>query len=1340
MLRKLFIASFALMTLLAPNSAFAQRSYSFNATTLNVDGLPNKIGTITVNPDGKEEEGAKAIGNETRTKGWDIVAMSEDFNFHDDLIAPISDLYYAGTHGGKVSGLSNSTDGLGLLLTKKTGWKFSNETRVKWNDHYGFTDHGADGLIDKGFRYYTITIAPGVEFDFYCLHMDAEDDPKDIQAREKQLTQLVEYIKSHDNGRNILILGDTNCRYTRDKVKEKLIDPINAVDNFTIHDAWIEMIRGGAYPNIGDPAIMIGDKGPQMGEVVDKIFWIENSKSPLKIKANSFLHDTSFTASDHYPLTVNFTITDPNGTPATNSDYTLPESATAVAQEIVGNSAEEVAASGETCFLMNLSTKKYLQAGANWGTHAVEAVSAMPLTLTLVDGKYKINTIQGSVSAEAEPYMDNGNNTTWTFEQVAGKEYQYIIRCDAGALASTGENNLVKSVAYNANNDKQKWVILTEAKLKEIMVHQASAAEPFNITPLVKGADFGKMDGWNDLNNNGNVYAQRWWSSTVKPTFGGEWPNSETGYHSAAMYDYAEGINVNQKITKLPIGKYIVSLNACYREQSAKTSISSIQDHNRDSWLSFTQENGNTTKVTIPNDRNISSASDVSALFFQGNHLLKSETIQLSENTDVTIGLYLQSAKESKKRSCKLGISNIQLYYYGDGDDTEIDPYITFKNKVAKHVNETWAKVQQLNDAGKEVYDISSVIYRYNENNIKSDADVEVLCKQVDAAYKRALIASLNNETSGDMTALIENPSFETGDMTGWVTNLIVDNEAVKDVGVKANSNNTYTSQGCDGEHLFNSYNGDNETTAPYVYQTISGVKNGLYEVKALLTSFDGRSVFLIGNNSHKAIVAENKGKFTEATLQFLVEDGNITIGAVGGSGEKYDKYMHTEGCFFKADNFRVKYICNVANGRIKLAAEDIKTKAANLTDNAGASIDLSKYENGIEAGSYTGDGKAEMKEMYAQLNAAVKKQRTKNADMTFAIVNPNFEYGDMTGWTCATSGWETKVALQDNGTYTTLGAEGSHLFNTWDGDNAVKPLTQNVTDIPNGKYMVSALVAMDEGNNIALTVNGQTATTAAVGPGTMTLVSGEYNVTDHKAEISLCNDNGKWFKADDFHMTFIGNELTMNETDNALTAQTDYYTSVTVNRTIKADKKWNTLVLPFNMEIPAGWEVKELTDDTEVDANGNIHLRFATANSIEAGKPYMIRVNEAVNKIEVENVDVDTKTPTQFGNGINFVGVYTAGNIPTGAFFISNNQFYHATGGQNIIKGMRAYLQLPEGSQAKAITYDISDVPTAIDNINTSSAATAIYDIQGNRLNSMTKGVNIVKMANGMVKKVVVK
>ena len=212
-----------------------------------------------------------------------------------------------------------------------------------------------------------------------------------------------------------------------------------------------------------------------------------------------------------------------------------------------------------------------------------------------------------------------------------------------------------------------------------------------------------------------------------------------------------------------------------------------------------------------------------------------------------------------------------------------------------------------------------------------------------------------------------------------------------------------------------------------------------------------------------------------------------------------------------------------------------------------------------------------------------------------------------------------------------------------------------------------------------------------------------------------------------------------MDETAQETSALSDYYTTITVNRTIKDNGKWNTLVLPFNMTIPEGWEVKELTDDTHVDANGNINLRFATAKSIEAGKPYMVRVNEAVSQIVAKNVDVDMKAPVQNGNGINFVGVYTAGYIPTGAFFISNNQFNHATDSQNIIKGMRAYLLLPEGSEAKTVTFDISDTPTSI-KTTTTAAPVAIYDLQGNRLSRMAKGVNIIKQANGSVTKVIIK
>lgn len=1335
MLKKLFLVSFTLLALCPSNSVLAQRSYTFNATTLNVDGLPNKIAGITINKDGKEAAGATAIGNETRAKGWDIVAMSEDFNFHDYLIAPIANLYSVGTHGGKVSSLSNATDGLGLLLTKKTGWSFSNETRVKWNDHYGFTDHGADGLINKGFRYYTITIAPGVEIDFYCLHMDAEDGEGDIKARASQLTQLATYIKSHDNGRPVLILGDTNCRYTRDDVKGKLIDPINAVDNLTIHDAWIELIRGGVYPKLGDPSIMIGDEGPQRGEVVDKIFWIENSKSRLKIQANSFLHDTSFTASDHYPLTVCFTVTDPTAAPATQTDYTLPETATATVPEIAGNSAGEVALSGETFFLMNLATKKYLQAGANWGTHAVEDVSAMPLTLTLVDGQYRINTIQGSVSAEADPYMDNQQNTTWTFEPVAGEEHQYIIKCATGALASVGTDNLVKALPYDVNDNRQKWAILTEAKLKEVMKQQASSTSPFNITPLVKGASFGCMDGWNNTAT-GKSYAANWWEFSCDPSYGGVREDNSSTYRWCAALINTGNITMTQTINNLPKGTYAASAEAFYRSRAY--AVGGTKDHKVKSTFSFAGQQTDikqNTNVGMDASKAEEGPTKASEVFKDNDDYKLTLKATLNEGDNATIKLYKEKCNGLTNKSGMLAVDNMELYYFGDNDDTNVDPYITFKNAVAKHVNNTWEKVKQLNEAGQKVYDISTVIYRYNSNTITTQADVEVLCEWVDKAYQRALIASLNNEPSGDMTALIINPSFETGDMTGWSSG------TGNDVNVKPNSDATYTVQGCDGNYLFNSYNGDNETSAPYIHQTISGVKNGLYEVRAWLTSFAGRSAFLIGNHAHKGIVADDKGQMKEAVLQFLVEDGNLTVGAVGGSGDHYDLFMPMAGGIFKADNFSLRYVTDLANGRIKLALDEAKQQAANFTDHAGDNLNtqLAEYTQGVEAGSYTGDGRAEAKAIYALLCEAAKQQRSQDADMTFAIVNPNFELGDMTGWSCATEGWETKVVLHDNATYTTLGTEGSYLFNTWNGTNAVKPLTQTVDGLPNGKYRVSAMVAMDAGNDISLTVNHQTTTTAAVGAGTMALVMGEFDVTDHKADIALGNDKGQWFKADNFRMTFLGNELTMDETAQETSVLSDYYTTITVNRTIKDNGKWSTLVLPFNMTIPEGWEVKELTDDTHVDANGNINLRFATAKSIEAGKPYMVRVNEAVSQIVAKNVDVDMKAPVQNGNGINFVGVYTAGYIPTGAFFISNNQFNHATGSQNIIKGMRAYLLLPEGSEAKTVTFDISDTPTSIKTATT-AAPVAIYDLQGNRLSRMAKGVNIIKQANGSVTKVIIK
>ena len=160
--------------------AMAQRGYNFNAAALNVDGLPNKISSFEINPDGKEAAGATALCGVLANSGWDFVGFSEDFNFHDYLAAaPASNFYNFGEHGGSVSAILGgaSTDGLGFACAKYL--TMGGGTRVKWGNYNGFTDQGADGLVSKGFRVYTVTFTTDVAVDVYVLHMDAEDGEKD---------------------------------------------------------------------------------------------------------------------------------------------------------------------------------------------------------------------------------------------------------------------------------------------------------------------------------------------------------------------------------------------------------------------------------------------------------------------------------------------------------------------------------------------------------------------------------------------------------------------------------------------------------------------------------------------------------------------------------------------------------------------------------------------------------------------------------------------------------------------------------------------------------------------------------------------------------------------------------------------------------------------------------------------------------------------------------------------------------------------------------------------------------------------------------------------------------
>ena len=303
----------------APVSAAEPRTGTFTAVSMNVDGLPTDLlGFININEGGPGPDGTRAIGQKMAEYGWDIIGVSEDFNYNDELMEALSEDYNAGTHRGGVSWLTNDTDGLNLLWKKSLG-----ESWTKWNTQYstGFanTGNGADGMINKGFRYYEAEVADGVYVDFYILHMDADSDQGDIDARHAQLTQLADAIKASDSENPIIVMGDTNCRYTREDIRAWFMDPINADERFEIKDAWVEDAWNGTYPNVGEDALMAVDKGgtyqyPQ-AEIVDKIFYINNTDSQVKLTLDSYDVATDFTNSsgaalaDHWPIIGTFTYT-----------------------------------------------------------------------------------------------------------------------------------------------------------------------------------------------------------------------------------------------------------------------------------------------------------------------------------------------------------------------------------------------------------------------------------------------------------------------------------------------------------------------------------------------------------------------------------------------------------------------------------------------------------------------------------------------------------------------------------------------------------------------------------------------------------------------------------------------------------------------------------------------------------------------------------------------------------------------------------------------------------------------------------------------------------------------
>ena len=187
------------------------------------------------------------------------------------------------------------------------------------------------------------------------------------------------------------------------------------------------------------------------------------------------------------------------------------------------------------------------------------------------------------------------------------------------------------------------------------------------------------------------------------------------------------------------------------------------------------------------------------------------------------------------------------------------------------------------------------------------------------------------------------------------------------------------------------------------------------------------------------------------------------------------------------------------------------------------------------------------------------------------------------------------------------------------------------------------------------------------------------------------------------------------------------YVKSLNIKRSITANK-WIGLCLPFDYNIPSGWNVRELTS---VNGSGeSASMVFSAASSIKAGKPYIVKTASDVSSIEVTDKTITSCMVPVSENGVNMIGNIGQTTIPEGSFYISKAEtLKKLTATSATLKGFRAYFTVDGSSPVKALNFDFDDDATAIEMVNGQSSMVngTIYNVAGQRISKMQKGINIV-------------
>ena len=192
--------------------------------------------------------------------------------------------------------------------------------------------------------------------------------------------------------------------------------------------------------------------------------------------------------------------------------------------------------------------------------------------------------------------------------------------------------------------------------------------------------------------------------------------------------------------------------------------------------------------------------------------------------------------------------------------------------------------------------------------------------------------------------------------------------------------------------------------------------------------------------------------------------------------------------------------------------------------------------------------------------------------------------------------------------------------------------------------------------------------------------------------------------------------------------------TTATVKKNV-TEIGFATFVSPYDVAVPDGCKAYKIVSVDEADV-----LQCEPVEQIVANEPVLL-VGEGTHQFAASGVNVSVAPQTLVSGLLN--GSYEATTAPANSYVLQNQSgvtaFYRvAEAGKQQVVPFTAYLTLQTaGANVRMLSIDLGSDATAIENVPSSAATVvAVYDLSGRSVEGLQRGINLVKMSDGTVKK----